>query len=235
MRGRRRARGRHRRRPRLRRAQPADPSRGEPGRPPGRRDTGQPRRVRHPRPRRRRPRGRLRSSNAAPRSSACSPVERADPPLPDHHRPRTSRRTGSSGSRAPGSTASWPRRSAIRTSRTSARSEGQAPSDRRLVVGRVPPSQGRQGVGSLLLGLRRRRRQPAPHRRCSAFTAARRGELVDELAPYEENALDGHPWAEWADAEAHEGGGKRMPGAPSRWNSTKDSRGSRCGPSSSSR
>jgi ATP-dependent DNA ligase len=33
--------------------------------------------------------------------------------------------------------------------------------------------------------------------------------------------LEGHPWREWAMAEAHEAG-QRMPGAPNRWNATKD-------------
>ena len=37
------------------------------------------------------------------------------------------------------------------------------------------------------------------------------------------NALEDHPWREWAVAEAHESGG-RMPGAPSRWNAKKDMR-----------
>jgi len=54
----------------------------------------------------------------------------------------------------------------------------------------------------------------------SAFTVARRTELVVELAPYREGAREGHPWAAWATAMAEHGG--RMPGAQSRWNAGKD-------------
>ena len=55
-----------------------------------------------------------------------------------------------------------------------------------------------------------------------SFTAKKRGELVDELAPLREHALDDHPWKEWADAMAHAMAEGRMPGAPSRWNAQKD-------------
>jgi ATP-dependent DNA ligase len=52
---------------------------------------------------------------------------------------------------------------------------------------------------------------------------ARRAELVEELAPYRAEALDGHPWQEWANAQVLEPGGEhRMPGAVSRWNAKKD-------------
>ena len=34
--------------------------------------------------------------------------------------------------------------------------------------------------------------------------------------------MDGHPWQEWYDAEAHAASDGRMPGAPSRWNAKKD-------------
>jgi ATP-dependent DNA ligase len=50
-----------------------------------------------------------------------------------------------------------------------------------------------------------------------------RRELVDVVAPLCVGAMPDHPWAAWAMAEAHEAAGAgRMPGAPSRWNSTKD-------------
>ena len=62
-----------------------------------------------------------------------------------------------------------------------------------------------EGVGSLLLGLydddgdlhhvgvaRRSRRAAAT-------------ELVDELAPLREGALDDHPWGEWAGGQAQRG------------------------------
>jgi ATP-dependent DNA ligase len=52
----------------------------------------------------------------------------------------------------------------------------------------------------------------------ASFTNVRRKELVDELAPLRENALEGHPWRSWAEAQTD----SRMPGAVSRWNSKKD-------------
>uniref|UniRef100_UPI0031DA581F ATP-dependent DNA ligase n=1 Tax=Saccharothrix mutabilis TaxID=33921 RepID=UPI0031DA581F len=72
-----------------------------------------------------------------------------------------------------------------------------------------------EGVGSLMLGLYDGGRLHNVGV-ASSFTAARRRELVAELAPYRENALDGHPWGEWADADA------KTQGAPSRWAPTKD-------------
>jgi ATP-dependent DNA ligase len=51
---------------------------------------------------------------------------------------------------------------------------------------------------------------------------ARRAELVEELAPYRADALDGHPWQDWANAQVQEDGEHRMPGAQSRWNAKKD-------------
>ena len=48
----------------------------------------------------------------------------------------------------------------------------------------------------------------------------RRAELVDELAPYAVESIDGHPWAAWAEADAQAAG--RLPGAVSRWNAKKD-------------
>ena len=76
------------------------------------------------------------------------------------------------------------------------------------------------GVGSLLLGLFDDDGRLHHVGVASSFTAARRRELVTELAPLRENALDGHPWREWADAQAAAGG--RMPGAVSRWSAGKD-------------
>jgi ATP-dependent DNA ligase len=54
-----------------------------------------------------------------------------------------------------------------------------------------------------------------------AFPAARRAALISELEPLLLRAGDDHPWQEWANAEAH-AGGRRLPGAVSRWNATKD-------------
>jgi ATP-dependent DNA ligase len=54
----------------------------------------------------------------------------------------------------------------------------------------------------------------------AAFTNATRRQLVTELAPLRERALEGHPWRDWA--EAQEDAGQRMPGGTSRWNRGKD-------------
>jgi ATP-dependent DNA ligase len=79
-----------------------------------------------------------------------------------------------------------------------------------------------EGVGSLLLGLFDD--DGALHHVgvASSFTAARRRELVDELAPLRERALDDHPWREWADLQAAAQASGRMPGGVSRWNAQKD-------------
>ncbi|WP_194893043.1 ATP-dependent DNA ligase [Catenulispora pinisilvae] len=77
-----------------------------------------------------------------------------------------------------------------------------------------------EGVGSLLLGLFDDEGVLHHVGVASSFTAARRRELVGELAPLRENALDGHPWRDWA--EAQEQAGQRMPGARSRWAADKD-------------
>ena len=74
-------------------------------------------------------------------------------------------------------------------------------------------------VGSLLLGLWDGDR--LQHVGVTAsFPMARRRSLLDELAPYRDFPVGEHPWGAWADPAAHEG--KRLPGAVSRWNATKD-------------
>ena len=80
-------------------------------------------------------------------------------------------------------------------------------------------------VGSLLLGLHDD--EGALHHVgvTSSFSMARRAELVAELAPLRDGALDGHPWAAWAEwsaAGAADASGQRLPGATSRWNRGKD-------------
>jgi ATP-dependent DNA ligase len=75
-------------------------------------------------------------------------------------------------------------------------------------------------VGSLLLGLYNEEGVLQHVGVVGAFTAKRRAELVDELAPLQLAEGDPHPWAAWAEAEAH--AGPRLPGAVSRWNATKD-------------
>jgi ATP-dependent DNA ligase len=73
-------------------------------------------------------------------------------------------------------------------------------------------------LGSLLLGLYDNDGKLQHVGVSAAFPAARRAELVKELAPL---VIPGeqHPWAGWATAETHTG---RMPGAVSRWNAGKD-------------
>jgi ATP-dependent DNA ligase len=79
---------------------------------------------------------------------------------------------------------------------------------------------GRDAVGSLLLGLFDDRGRLQHVGVTSAFTLEMRKRLVLELAPLRADALEGHPWREWAAAE-HPGHG-RMPGGQSRWSAGKD-------------
>ena len=78
-------------------------------------------------------------------------------------------------------------------------------------------------VGSLLLGLFNGEGQLQHVGVTASFTVDKRRELVEVLEPYRSDALEGHPWGEWArwQAEADESG-RRMPGATSRWNRGKD-------------
>jgi len=75
-------------------------------------------------------------------------------------------------------------------------------------------------IGSLLLGLYDDKGDLHHVGVTSAFTNAVRKQLVEELAPLRENALENHPWRHWAEAMAHEG--QRLPGGSSRWNRGKD-------------
>jgi ATP-dependent DNA ligase len=81
-------------------------------------------------------------------------------------------------------------------------------------------------VGSLLLGLYDESGELQHIGVAASFPMARRAELVEELAPYRADAVSGHPWQDWANAEAGSTGahddGHRMPGAQSRWNAGKD-------------
>jgi ATP-dependent DNA ligase len=78
-------------------------------------------------------------------------------------------------------------------------------------------------VGSLLLGLYDEEGTLHHVGVTAAFTNAARKQLVTDLAPLRENALDHHPWRDWATAEEDPGAdGQRMPGATSRWNRGKD-------------
>ena len=58
------------------------------------------------------------------------------------------------------------------------------------------------GVGRLLLGLYDTDGTLHHVGVASSFNAKLRAQLVEELEPLRANALDGHPWADWAEAEA---------------------------------
>src|SRR5437764_4725891 len=73
---------------------------------------------------------------------------------------------------------------------------------------------GKDAVGSLLLGLYDDAGVLQHVGVTSSFTLAMRKALVKELAPLGKNALENHPWKEWAQAEGS--GQKRMPGAKAR-------------------
>lgn len=75
-------------------------------------------------------------------------------------------------------------------------------------------------VGSLLLGLFDDMGALQHVGVCASFSNAKRLELAEFLTPYRRNALDSHPWRNWADPEQSEGG--RMPGGLSRWSQGKD-------------
>ncbi|SHN42131.1 ATP-dependent DNA ligase [Cryptosporangium aurantiacum] len=85
-------------------------------------------------------------------------------------------------------------------------------------------------VGSLLLGIYDDDGHLHHVGVSASFTAKRRQELLDELAPYRMSDLSEHPWAAWAaqtpptpGAEPAPGADPtRMPGAPSRWTGKKD-------------
>jgi len=77
------------------------------------------------------------------------------------------------------------------------------------------------GIGSLLLGLYDDKGVLHHVGIAASFTTQRRKELVEELAPLRENAMEGHPWREWAEF-MNEMPDRRMPGMGSRWNRGKD-------------
>ncbi len=79
---------------------------------------------------------------------------------------------------------------------------------------------GKDAVGSLLLGLNDDRGVLQHVGVTSSFTMAMRRQLAAELEPLRKNAIEKHPWREWAEAQASEL--NRMPGAQSRWSAGKD-------------
>jgi ATP-dependent DNA ligase len=71
-------------------------------------------------------------------------------------------------------------------------------------------------VGSLLLGLYDDKGDLHHVGVAAAFPMAERKRLLDDLAPYRQEAGEAHPWGEWADVENIPGG------AGNRWNAKKD-------------
>jgi ATP-dependent DNA ligase len=80
--------------------------------------------------------------------------------------------------------------------------------------------QGKEGVGSLLLGLYDERGALHHVGVASAFSTAMRRQLARELTPLRRGALADHPWRDWAASDAAES--TRMPGGQSRWSAGKD-------------
>jgi ATP-dependent DNA ligase len=78
----------------------------------------------------------------------------------------------------------------------------------------------RTRIGSLLLGLFDDTGELHHVGVCASFSDQKREELVEFLAPYRKNALAKHPWRAWAMGEMD--GGRRIPGAQSRWSQGKD-------------
>jgi ATP-dependent DNA ligase len=75
------------------------------------------------------------------------------------------------------------------------------------------------GVGSILCGLYDDDGDLHHVGVASGMSAAVRARLLEEIEPLRQDALDGHPWRDWAEAMQS---GTRMPGGPSRWNADKD-------------
>jgi len=88
-----------------------------------------------------------------------------------------------------------------------------------VVAGFRSHKSGKDAVGSLLLGLYDDKGVLQHVGVTSSFTMAMRRQLVEELAPLRVNAMDDHPWRDWADAATES---SRMPGAQSRWSAGKD-------------
>ena len=79
-----------------------------------------------------------------------------------------------------------------------------------------------KGVGSLLLGLFDGEGRLHHVGVVASFTVKRRAELLAELEPLTHDALDGHPWRDWAEWMIQAQTEQRMPGGGSRWNAGKD-------------
>jgi ATP-dependent DNA ligase len=75
-------------------------------------------------------------------------------------------------------------------------------------------------IGSLLLGLYDDKGKLHHVGVTSSFTMDRRRQLVSDLTPLQDGALEGHPWRDWAEVGSSEM--TRMPGGQSRWSAGKD-------------
>jgi len=74
------------------------------------------------------------------------------------------------------------------------------------------------GVGSLLLGLFDDEGNLRSVGVAASFSVKRRSELLEELGRRRDDALEGHPWREWAEYDPD----PSTPSAGSRWNAGKD-------------
>ncbi len=77
-----------------------------------------------------------------------------------------------------------------------------------------------QGVGSLLLGLFDSEGEMHSVGVASSFSVKRRSELLADLEPRTHDALEGHPWRQWAEGDGDASGAAT--GGSSRWNAGKD-------------
>ena len=123
------------------------------------------------------------------------------------------------------STASWRSRPRDATSPTSASCSRSSTSAN--AIASSPASAGTRGreqtaVGSLLLGLYDDAGALQHVGVCGSFTAAKRKELVEFLAPYRANDLADHPWKEWAACRADAGDDPHARAPSSRWSQGKD-------------
>jgi ATP-dependent DNA ligase len=87
---------------------------------------------------------------------------------------------------------------------------------------------GRDVVGSLLLGLYDDQGVLQHVGVTSSFTMAMRKQLAEELEPLRKNAMEAHPWREWAGRRGPGNKFGRMPGARAAGARARTCRGSRC-------
>jgi ATP-dependent DNA ligase len=78
------------------------------------------------------------------------------------------------------------------------------------------------GVGSLLLGLYDDDGVLHHVGVASAMAATRRAEMLEDIRPLREHAIDGHPWRDWVDFMQEASARGRVPGGMNRWNANKD-------------